>query len=167
MYYPRDPFIYAGIIDATAGAADAALGVTERKLATVESLDNVVVIKIPKTHNAIELRFLMTTNGANAVIDVWMGRADKKGNAALTRACSLDVECGLQDTENADYPHFADEITVTNDDWLKVIASVQSANDSDLMARLPFDTGGYGVVVLHSHTTCAENVRVEYSGYNS
>jgi hypothetical protein len=154
-------------MDATAGAADAALGVAERDLTSAKALDNSVFYEIPQGWNAAEIRFLMTTNGANAVMDVWAGRLKPHpagGISELARVCTLDVECGLQQSDTGSLL-YADEITVTNEQWLKALGVIQSGNDTDLMARLIIDLCGYDVLLFHGHTTFAEDCQVEIAGF--
>ena len=64
------PWIRLGTIDATAAAADVALGVAERDYDTNKDLDNVVVYAVPYGINALEARFLLTTSDADVDIDV-------------------------------------------------------------------------------------------------
>lgn len=160
----RESWHRLGTIDAIAGAADAALGVAERDFTTNKDLDNVVYKKVPLGINVLEARFLLTTDGANVAIDVWVGRDQQENNIEMTRVCTLDVECGTQDANDSTH-HYADEIIVTNDQWLKTILTVQSGNDTDLMARLAFDLCGYNLVLFHGHTTFAEDCIVEITGF--
>ena len=51
-----------GAIDATAAAADVTFAVTERHWLTAIALDNVVFYEVPSSINALEVRFVLTTN---------------------------------------------------------------------------------------------------------
>ena len=160
----REGWQRLGTIDATAAAADGALGVAERDFITNKDLDNVVYKKVPLGINSLEARFLLTTDGANVTIDVWAGRNQQENKIEMARVCTLDVECGQQDADDSTH-HYADEIIATNKDWLKTISVVQSGNDTDLQARLTFDFAGYEVILFHGHTTFAEDCIIEISGY--
>lgn len=168
IHTTKQPWINIGTMDDSTGAADAALGVAERDYVGASALANTVSKIIPDGINTIEVRFLMTTNGANAVMDVWAVRLDSQKVGDMVRVCSLDVECGLHDANNANglaLAHYVDEIIITNNDWIKNVIAVQSGNDTDLMARLVFDLCGYDAILFHGHTTFAEDVQVEISGF--
>jgi hypothetical protein len=167
------PWRALGTLDATASAADATLAVAERFFQTVKDLDNVVWAQLDNTANGIEVRFKMTTDGANAAyIDVWAGRFGSGGgpnaDAELTRICTLDVECGLQDTLDG-AAHFADEITLTNGAWLKTPEVINSANDTNVMARLFIpDMCGYDLLLFHGYGAgMTEDTEVEIAGWQN
>lgn len=164
----RMPWLNLGTIAYTTADDDAAFGVTERDLTTAKALTNVVYkAPIPSGINTIEVRFLGTTNGKDAqYIDVWLGRLESDSNCDLCRACTLVAEIGTQDVKGSSTLHYADEITVTNNDWIKTVSTVQSGNDTELMARLVFDLCGYDVIVFHGYSaTWTEDAQVEISGY--
>jgi hypothetical protein len=167
----QSEWLSLGTIDATAAAADAALGVAERDYAGANALDNVVSKILPISWNVVEARFLLVANGSNVTIDVWGGRSKKSTIdtrvAEMARICTLDVECGLQQTDNGSLL-YADEIiitNITNNDWLKTVYAVQSANDSDLMARLILDMCGYDLLLFHGHTAFPEDCIIEIAGF--
>ena len=163
----RQPWINIGTIDATAGAADAALGVAERDYVSAIALANVVSKVLPLGINSLETRFLLTTNGANVTIDVWAVRLNNLKQGEMARVCTLDVECGTQVTDHATATKYADEIILSNNtaQWPKTPVVIQSGNDTELMARLIFDMCGYDAIVFHGRTTFAEDCIVEISGY--
>ena len=110
----------------------------------------------------------MTTDGANEIIDVWAARLDAPDDLSVTvdlmRVCSLDVECGSQDVVGTAL-HYADEIIITNNDWLKTVYTIQSGNDTEFMARLILDLCGYDLILFHGVTPATENCIVEISGF--
>lgn len=164
------PWTDIGTIDATAAAADAALGVSERTREIVTALDNGVVYDIPQGTNALLVQFVGGTNGHNHVVDVWAGkRRDLTSRTTdLCRVCTLDVETGSQ-VEADTALLFADEITLTNEAWPKDIRVVQSGNDTELVARLFItDMCGYDVIAFHGHTAgFASDLHVEVSGFSN
>jgi hypothetical protein len=167
------PYHNIGTMDATAGAADAVLGVSERSRGAIDALDNGLTYDIPQGVNALEIRFIGTTNGDNHVMDLWMGKNRSGTNPASTdmcRMCTLDVETGTQAvTEDGGATLlYADEATLSNEAWAKDLQVIQSANDSELMVRLYIsDTCGYDVIGFHGHTTFANDLQVEVSGFSS
>ncbi len=160
----RQPWINIGTIDASAGAADAALGVAERDYTGAIALANVVSKVIPEGINVLEARFVLTTNGVNVTIDVWAARLDNKRVGEMARVCTLDVECGTQDADDSTH-HYADEIIISNESWIKDVVAIQSGNDTELQARLVFDLCGYDVILFHGHTTFSEDCIVEIAGF--
>lgn len=158
-------FIRLGTLDSTASAADSALGVTERDFAGNKSLDNILYWKIPYGINAIEARFLLTTDNADVDIDVWLGRLDGPGDnadAEMSRACTLDVICGTQDANNSTN-NYADTINISNENWIKSIyTTIPGANHQ---ARLWFDVAGYDLIVFHGYGTFDEDCIIELSGF--
>jgi len=158
------PWIGLGEIAQATAAADGALGAAERDLLGADALTNTVSWKVPYGINKAEFRFLGTGNGNNQIIDIWAGRLDGDGDAELARVCSLDVETGSQDADDSTH-HYADEIIVTNNDWLTTVSVIQSGNDTEFMARLLLDLCGYNVILFHGHTTFVEAISVEASGY--
>ena len=121
--------------------------------------------------NGVEVRFKLTTNGANATsVDVWAGRFVNTGgphaDAELTRMATLDVECGTQ-TSLGSALLFADEITLSNEAWPKDLAVVASGNDTDSQARLYIsDMCGYDCLLFHAYgATVAEDTVVDISGW--
>jgi hypothetical protein len=160
-----------GTLDGTAAAADGALAVTERTAAFVDALDNGVVWDIPHGVNALEARFIQTTNSDNMIMDIWMGKRAADGTADLCRMCTLDVECGTQDHKSsATGLHYADEATLSNEAWAKDLQVIQSGNDTELMVRLYIaDTCGYDVIAFHGHTTATGNrdCEIEVAGWSS
>lgn len=163
----RMPWINIGTISYETADDDAALGVAERTLAIAGALTNSVYkAPIPSGINSLETRFLGTTNGKDAkYIDVWAGRLFDNNLADLCRVCTLDVEIGTQIQQTTGLL-YADEITITNNDWLKAAYVVQSGNDTELMARLVFDLCGYDAVLFHGHSASwTEDAQVEIAGY--
>ena len=155
-----------GVIDQTAADADVVLAVGERDFLSAAALANSVYWKVPYGINTIEARFLSDANGENNLMEVWAGRLNlAKTDCEMARVCTLDVETGLQQTDDTTYTLYADEIVITNNDWIKAVSAIQSANDSDLMARLVFDLVGYDVVLFHGAPTFPGPVKVEVSGY--
>ena len=164
----RMPWINLGTIAYTAADDDAAFGVAERTLAIASLLTNCVYkAPIPTGINTIEVRFLGTTNGEEAqYTDVWAGRLNADGNCELCRVCTLEPEIGSQDVLGSSTLHYADEITITNNNWIKTVSAIQSSNDSEQMARIVFDLCGYDVILFHAHSAgCTEDIQVEISGY--
>lgn len=156
------PWIRLGTLDATAAAADVALGVAERDYNTNKDLANIVVYKAPYGINAAEFRFLLTTDDADVDIDVWAGRLDGSGDAELSRVCTIDCICGTQDANDATH-HYADTLTLTNDEWLKTVAAViPGANHQ---ARLAFDLCGYDVILFHGYGTFDEDCLIDVTGF--
>lgn len=160
------PWINIGTIVTATAHADAALGVTERDFNTNKDLTNFIWKEIPSGINVLETRFKMTTDGANEIIDVWAGRINDRtdGNIELARVCSLDVECGTQDADDSTH-NYADEIIVTNANWLKTISVVQSGNNTNFLARLLFDLCGYDLIAFHGRTPATEDCIIEISGF--
>lgn len=164
------PWKNIGTIDATAAAADGALGVSERVRETLDALDNGVVYDIPSGVNSLEVRFLGTTNGDNHTVDVWMGKRHPSENTDLCRVCTLDVETGTNAVTDAGGATllYADEATLSNEAWYKDIRVIQSSNDSELMVRLYIsDLCGYDVIGFHGHTACPNDLQIEVSGFSS
>jgi hypothetical protein len=164
----RMPWINLGTISYTAADDDAALGVAERTLGTAKLLTNVVYkAPIPTGINTLEARFLGTTNGKDAqYTDVWAGRLNEDEDCDLIRVCTLVPEIGTNDVLGSSTLHFADEITITNNDWIKTVSAIQSSNDSELIARIVFDLCGYDAIVFHGHSAAyTEDIQVEISGY--
>jgi hypothetical protein len=158
-------------MNATAGAADAALGVAERTYKIASALTNTVVLyPIPLFCDFLEFRFRGKTNGDNHVMDVWMGRLCGADDTSIYRVATLDVEIGLQQSlapTETNYTLLADEITLSNEAlWDTTGAVVQSLNDSDLCARLVLPTQGQDLILFHGHTTFANNLKVEYTGFS-
>jgi hypothetical protein len=166
------PWHNIGTMDATAGAADGALAVGERSRGFIDALDNGLIYDIPQGVNALEIRFLGTTNGDNHTIDVWMGknRGTDPPSTDMCRMCTLDVETGTQAvTEGGGATLlYADEATLSNEAWSKDLQVVQSGNDTELMVRLYVaDICGYDVIGFHGHSTFANDLQVEISGFSS
>lgn len=164
----RMPWINLGTISYTTADDDAAFGVAERTLAVAKLLTNCVYkAPIPAGINTIEAKFIGTTNGKDGqYTDVWVGRLNKAENCDLIRVCTLVPEIGTQDVLGSPTLHYADEITITNDSWIKPVVAIQSANDSELVARIVFDLCGYDAVLFHGHSAAyTEDVQVEISGY--
>lgn len=165
------PFTNVGTIVAATAAADGALGVGERTKTALDAITNGVTYEIPRGINSLEVRFLGTTNGDNHTIDVWMGKRSSLGKTVdLCRVATLDVETGTQvatDTPSSALL-FADEITLSNEAWYKDIRVIQSGNDTELLSRLYIsDTCGYDIIAFHGHTTFANNLQIEVSGFTS
>ena len=156
------PWIRLGTIDATAAAADVALGVAERDYATNKALDNVVVYRVPYGVNAMEARLLLTTADADVDLDVWAGRIDGAGDAEMSRVCTIDCICGTQDANDSTH-HYADTLTLTNDNWLKAVAAIIPAENHQ--ARIAFDLCGYDVVLFHGYGTFDEDTIIEITGF--
>jgi hypothetical protein len=134
-------------------------------------LTNGVVYDIPAGANAIQVRFLGTTNGDNHTVDVWAGKRRTDGqNTDICRVCSLDVQTGTQAVTAGKGATllYADEATLSNEAWYKDIRVVQSANDSELMVRLYIsDMCGYDVIGFHGHTTFPNDLQIEVAGFSS
>ena len=152
------PWTNIGTIDSTAAAADEALGVAERDFTSANALANTVSYLVPAETNAVEARFLLTTNDADVDIDVWVMR---QGDTEMCRVCTLDVICGQQDATGS--LHYADTINVTNGQWLSSINTAVPGTDH--MARLMFDMAGYDAILFHGYGTFDEDCQVELSGY--
>lgn len=161
----RNPWINIGTIAFATADDDAALGVSERTLAIAGILTNSVYKEIPSSINALEVRFLGTTNGKDAqYTDMWLGHLDK-GEVDLCRACTLVPEIGTQ-VQAGSSLLYADNITITNNDWLKSIHAIQSGTDTEQMARLVFDLCGYDLVLFHGHSAgYTEDLQIEISGF--
>lgn len=155
------PFMSIGTIDATAAAADVALGVAERDLASAKLLGNVVVWPVPYGINIVKLRFLLTTNNHTADIDIYTGCLDENGDAELMRLVTLDVVCGQQDANDATH-HYADTINTSNEAWWEDV--VVTAPGTDHQAQLQFDLFGCNVIVVHGYGTFDGDCIVEVSG---
>jgi hypothetical protein len=147
-----------GSVNATAAAADSALGVTERLLSTAKLLTNSVSNKISEQVLTLFLRFKSATNNAVATFDIWVSRKDSDD---LVRVCTVAVTMGNQDA--GDGKKLADTITITNDtNWLGSVRKVEPG--TDLQAALLFEPSGFDNVLLHAYGTCTEAVTVEASG---
>ena len=155
------PWIRIGTIDATAAAADITLGVAERDFLTNKDLANVAYWFVPYGVNGIEARLLLTTNNADADIDVWVGKLDADGNAEMTRICTLDVICGQQDANDATH-HYADTLSISNEIWLTAVRAIVA---TDCQGRITFDLHGYNLLLFHGYGTFDEDTIVEVSGY--
>lgn len=175
IWTPPRPWVRIGTIGQAAAHADAALGVDERDFDANKGLANFVWFKVPERQDdplygisAIEVRFVMLTDGASAIIDVWEGRLNGADNISMARRCSLDVECGDQAVAGNSTEHYADEITVTNYAWPsdsnKRIIKVLSSDASDMIARIWWDLCSYGLVGFHGRTPAAEDCIIEVSG---
>ena len=150
------PWKNLGTITETVADDDATFTVAERDYVTAIALTNVVYCSpVPSPINTVEVKFAGTTNGADfKYIDVWAGRRGGEKNCDLSRVCTLDVEVGTQDlVYTGSTLHYADEITITNDNWLKTVSAIQSGNDTDRIARLIFDLCGYDTLVFHGYGT--------------
>jgi len=162
------PWISKGTIDATAAAADSALGTTERTFQFIKSLDNAVYWLVPYGINSLLARFLLSTNLADVDIDVWVGRIasdprlDVDADVELQRLCTLDVVCGQQANVGAT-KLFADTINVSNDvsDHGVYVASP----GDDHVAIMKVDLGGVNLIVFHGYGTFDEDCEVQVSGY--
>jgi len=148
-----------GTIDATAAAADSALGVAERDFTTANALANAVSYVIPQEINYIEVRFILTTNEADVDIDIW---AIRSADSEMCRVCTLDVICGQQDADD-DTHHYADTCTVANNKWITTVSAIIPGTDH--MARLVFDVCGYDRILFHGYGTFDEDCEIEVSGY--
>ncbi len=160
------PWMNLGVIDQAAADADVVLAVGERDFLTASVLTNSVYWGVPSGVNNLIARFLSDANGENNLMEVWAGRiAANETDCIMARVCTLDVETGLMETDDATYTLYADEIVITNNDWIKAVSAVQSANDSDQMARLTFDICGANIILFHGAPTFPGPVKVEVSGY--
>jgi hypothetical protein len=153
------PWLPIGTIDATAGDADDTLGVAERDFASAAALDNSVYVETLPGMNALEVRFVLTTNDEDVDIDVWACR----GINEMRRVCTLDVICGLQNYTNATN-HFAQTINISNETWRGGVSAI--SDDDDTMALFYIDdTLGYNRFLFHGWDTFDEDCIVEVSGY--
>lgn len=161
------PWKSLGTMDATAGAADGALGVAERTYRIANALDNSVSLyPIPIDIDNLEFRFKGGTNGHDCTMDVWVGKLCGDYDCELFRACTLVVEIGAQQSYGSASVLFADEITLSNEAWPgSDIEVVQSADASNLHARLIFPTKSNDLILFHGHTAFEGDCIVEYSGY--
>ena len=160
------PWVNLGVIAQGTANADATLGIAERDFLSAGALTNSVYWKVPYGVNSLEARFLSDNNGENNIIEVWAGRLNMaQTDCEMARVCSLDVESGSQVTDDATYTVYADEITITNNNWIKTVSAIQSANDSEQMARLVLDLCGYDLILFHGINTFPGPVKVEVSGY--
>ena len=162
----KNPWINIGTIAYATADDDVALGVSERTLAIAGALTNSVYKEVPTSINALEVRFLGTTNGKDAqYTDVWAGRLGGRSNCDLCRVCTLVPEIGTQ-VQLGTGLLYADNITITNNNWLKTIYKIQSGVDTDQMTRLIFDLCGYDLILFHGHSGgYTEDLQIEISGF--
>lgn len=155
----RVPWLTIGTIDSTAAAADSTLGVAERDFATTDALANAVTALVSPSMNALEVRFVLTTNDADVDIEIWACR----GANEMKRIVTLDVICGQQDYTDTTH-HFAQTINLSNEKWHSDITAI--SDDDDTMALLLItDTHGYDRFIFHGFGTFDEDCIVEVSGY--
>ncbi len=160
------PWVSLGVIAQAAADADAVLAVGERDFATASVLTNSVYWEVPAGVNNLLARFLSDANGENNLMEVWAGRIGiGESDCIMARVCTLDVQTGLMQTDDATYTLYADEIIITNNDWISAVSAIQSADGGDHMARLKFDLNGANVVLFHGAPTFPGPVKVEVSGY--
>ena len=163
------PWWSAGILDATASAADVTLAVTERNFQSVVDLDNAVVLFIPPAISAIKARFLITTDDHDVDIEIWQGKLAKPpdthpdGDCDLQRKATLDVICGTQDVYGTT-KHFADTINVANDATEDGID--YSLPAAEHMATIHWDLKGDNLVVFHGFGTFDGDCEIEVTGYS-
>ena len=170
-------WISLGTLDATASAADSALGVAERNFQSLfpslAAIDNALYYYIPRPLSAIEVRFELTTNNADVDIDIWKGWLARDPARHITEDCdlkrlvTLDVICGQQDVYGTTR-HFADTINISNDSTYGGIAKSGNAGDgytADHMATIQFDLNEANLIVFHGYGTFDEDCVVDVRGY--
>ncbi|GAG31314.1 unnamed protein product [marine sediment metagenome] len=150
-----------GTIDKTAAEAeDNALDEAERFFSTAKLLDNSVFMdEIPESINGIEIRYLLTSDGATADLDIW---AAKNGDDNLELVATVDVICGNQDTD--DGKKFADTAILSNEDgWPKKPRTKVAGTDYIAVTHL--DLCGRDKILVHGYGTFDEDTIIEVSGY--
>jgi len=155
----QSEWITVGVIDATAGAADGALGVTERNFSTSGILANSVQeLAIPPSWNSIEVQLESATDDENSVIDVYVGRALSD---VAKRVCTLTCTTGTQ-TGDGSGLKLVDTITVTNEKWYSAITVLSGV--ANHAAGIMFDLQGYSKIMFHGHTTVDGDLTVKIAG---
>ncbi|KKK51722.1 hypothetical protein LCGC14_3112120 [marine sediment metagenome] len=156
-WYRLDNFL-----DATDASGKSAAVVGARALADFSALTTYFVYKeVPASINMLETRFLGVANNDDYTVDVHAGRMEQ-GKAEMARVCTLTLKCGQQ-TSDWGALLYIDTITITNNLWLKTVASVEPGTDQQ--ARLIFDPCGYNVVGFYGYSTFDGDCYVEISGY--
>ena len=158
-----------GTLDATAAAADAALGVTERFFQTVKALDNIVYYIVPPVISSLDIRLSMLTANHAAIIDVWAGSVVKRPsdqpskNCMLQRMFTLSIVAGTQQgITSTDL--FADQIAPSNDVTLGGVGRVEPG--ANQLASAHFGIKGSNLIVFHGHTTCQSNCKIWLRGFS-
>lgn len=153
-------------LDATDANGKSAVAVGARDLTSLKALTTYFIWKeIPSGINVLETRLLATTNDTDlGDIEVWAGRLmTGSTNTEMARVCTLNVICGLADADDTTH-HYAQTITVTNNDWIKTVQTV-NAGGTDRQARLVFDLCGYDIVGFYGYGTFVGDWYIEISGY--
>ena len=159
------PWVNIGTIDATAAAADTALGATERTFQDIKDLANVVWFFVPKAMSKLQYRMLLTTDDADVDIDIWSGKVSRDPginptiNCCLQRKGTLDVIAGKQEAISGKL--FADTLTVSNE---AAVAETVSFGAADHMRINELSLGGDNLVVFHGYGTFDEDCQIEISG---
>ncbi len=153
------PWQTVGIIDAAAGNADAALGVSERDFATANALANCVSIAVDQDISSAEIRAIFATDDEDAIFDIWGMR---KGGLYMARICTVTAKAGQQYANADGSLVYADTLSLTNALWAATVASIiPGANH---MARVILDMWSWKTLLFHGHTTFDENVIIQMAG---
>ena len=156
----QSDWITVGVIDATAGAADGALGVTERTFTAGKAIANAVILEsIPASWNSIEVQFENATNEHDGVVDVYVGR---KGSDVARRIMTLTWITGTQAGDGSGL-EIIQSMAVSNEKWYSAIANV-TGTDTDRIAGVLFDLYGYSKIMFHGHTTFDSDLTVKVAG---
>ena len=158
-----------GTIDATAGNADAALGVAERTFQIAKALANVVYYYVNPGISSLDLRAIFATDDEDAVFDVYSGNLTKNPgqkplvDCALQRLFTITAKAGTQQNVTST-ELFADTLTISNDATLSGVGRINPA--ANHMNTIHWDLKGANIVVIHAHTTVDEDVKIEIKGYS-
>lgn len=155
----QSQWITAGIVDATAAAADGALGVTERTFTAAAAIDNAVqILALPPSWVGIEIQLECATDNHDGILDVYVGRVDSD---VARRICTLTWINGTQQGDGSGL-ELIDTITVTNEKWYGDIDSVTGA--AEHIAGVFFNLYGYSKIMFHGHTTFDGDLTVKVAG---
>jgi len=162
------PWIEIGTIPASANGKSV-LGEAARTFQVASALANTVYWLVPYGVNAAAVRFLLTLNGADVDIDVYLGRLsvspgiDSSADCSLQRICTLDIVCGEQQYHANTSLLFADTINVSNDATIQGIGT--SVPGDSHMATMHFDLRGHNLVLFHGYGTFDKNCTIHVTGY--
>jgi hypothetical protein len=149
-----------GYLDATASAADSALGVTERNIgATNAALANICIYTVPSGCNALMVRFISLTADADFDVDVYLSTNDSLN---LVKIGTLDIITGTQDVYGTSN-NFADTCNVSAS-ALCTMTSTVSAAEGCVVLEVG-DLKGFDRVVFHGYGTFDENLIIQVKGY--
>lgn len=112
---------------------------------------------VPKTWNAVELRFQGVVNNTADVVSIWGAR----GHDHFTRLAVLTLTTGLQVGDDSKL--FIDTIVASNEALPKVGAVCDSGNDR--ICRYVVDLAGYSKLLFLATTLNSASLKIEAGGY--